>query len=89
MSSGKRNREIKKMCKAFCISAGIKWTRKFERMYRKEFFASHSMQIKPLAVRRAEAADARRHAKTEQKPAPSLQSKVGSNLPPATEGEAD
>lgn len=46
-------KEVKKMCKAFCISANIKWTRKFERMYVKEFFSARRMDIMSIARRRA------------------------------------
>lgn len=46
-------KEVKKMCKAFCISTNIKWTRKFERMYVKEFFKARRMDIMSIARRRA------------------------------------
>lgn len=50
--SEKQMKEVKAMCRAFCLANKIVWTRKFERRYIKEFFETRRMQIQSIVERR-------------------------------------
>ena len=76
-------REVKAMCRTFCLVNKIQWTRKFERRYIKEFFETRKMNIKSISERRALGIHKERR-KTQRHP-------EGSVLvpPPAIEGDPD
>ena len=82
--SEKQIKQIKEMCRSFCLANNIKWSRGFERRYVKEFFQTRKMQIQSIVERRNLGIYKERRK--------SIRYKANSVLvppPPATEGNTD
>lgn len=81
--SEKQMKEVKVMCRTFCIANKIKWSRTFERRYIKEFFESRRMNIESISKRRSMGIMRERRKE--------VRHKEGSvfNTPPAVEGDTD
>lgn len=87
--SGKQVKEVKKMCRAFCIKYGVKWSRSFERAYVKEFFGTRRLQIVSIHKRRKLGILTERRAKLRGTEEHSVLAPPEFKPQPAEEGDTD